>query len=96
MTNTVTEKCRKKNERGREAKSREREERTFGCSEKVMGLNGDHMFPMGPMGNFPKRRMKLMGLVEWFLQTANQVHRQTSYSFLFTILFYFIIRIIDD
>ena len=53
MTTTVTEKCRKKNERGREAKSREREERTFGCSEKVMGLNGDHMFPMGPMGNFP-------------------------------------------
>ena len=53
MTNTVTEKCRKKNERGREARSREREERTFGCSEKVMGLNGNHMFPMGPMGNFP-------------------------------------------
>ena len=38
----------------REAKSRERGERTFGCTQKVMGLNGVHMFHMGPMGNFPK------------------------------------------
>ena len=42
----------KKRERKGSKKQREREERTFGCSEKVMGLNGDHMFPMRPMGNY--------------------------------------------
>ncbi|KAF5936899.1 hypothetical protein HYC85_024405 [Camellia sinensis] len=32
-----------------EEKTREMEERTFGCTKKVMGLNGIHMFHMGPV-----------------------------------------------
>ena len=52
----MREKCRKKEKEEnvkREEKTREMEEMTFGCTQKVMGLNGVHMFHMGPVGNFP-------------------------------------------
>ena len=56
MTKTMREKCRKKEKEEnvkREEKTREMEERTFECTQKVMRLNSVYMFHMGPMGNFP-------------------------------------------